>query len=129
MPTASEYAAELVTTVRDAPARRMSLMRSLHKAARARRAPSAVPPGRTNEWLLRDSAEARAHLLGLGGPASSWSAAGCLERFFLNLILVRFRDGVPAYAWDPTDAEPWNPAAGAPAGTARALLPALRRRR
>lgn len=32
-----------------------------------------------NERLLRDTAEARAHLLGLGGPMSSWSATCCVE--------------------------------------------------
>jgi len=78
-----------------------------------------------NERLLRDTAEARAHTLGLSGPTSSWSATCCVEfaehpsartwyrahnasivsayldhrelaesethpeRFFLNLILVR----------------------------------------
>ena len=32
-----------------------------------------------NERLLRDTAEARAHLLGLSGPMSSWSASCCVE--------------------------------------------------
>ena len=32
-----------------------------------------------NERLLRDTAEARGHAIGLGGPASSWSAACCAE--------------------------------------------------
>lgn len=37
------------------------------------------------------------------------------------------RDGVPAYAWDTTDAKPWNPAPGPLARTARRLLPPRRR--
>lgn len=32
-----------------------------------------------NERLLRDTAEARGHALGLGGPTSSWSATCCKE--------------------------------------------------
>ena len=32
-----------------------------------------------NERLLRDTAEARGHVLGLTGPVSSWSATCCLE--------------------------------------------------
>jgi len=223
------------------------------------------PPGSpwwraVNERLLRDTAEARAHTLGLSGPSSSWSARCCVEfaerptatswyrahnasivsayldnrelaesethpeRFFLNLILVRVlfahalvavprlalswlwpvgpvlgdprltitgifvslsrvmpesypltrdlqwyvvnehgfgrlldlgmiqprlgalyswsaselsipelctlvRDGVPTYAWDPADVEPWNPATGSLARAARSVFPAPGHRR
>ena len=282
MPTANEYAADLVASVRDDPGERLALMRSLYEAEpghpelhlpyrraalgfmgwQLRRgllnAPGDEVPGSpwwraVNERLLRDTAEARGQVLGLGGPISSWSAACCVdfaqrpsartwyrahnasivaaylehrelaerethpERFFLNLILVRVlfahalvaaprlalswlwpvgpvlgdprltitgifvslsrvmpdryplsrdlrwyidnehgfgrlldlgiiqprlsalyswsatelstpelctlvHDDVPTYAWDVTDAVPWNPAAGRLARTARSVL-------
>jgi hypothetical protein len=284
VPTAAEYAAGTVASVRQDPAERMALMRSLYEAAPGRPelhlpyrraalafmgwqlrrgllgAPEGEMPGSpwwraVNERLLRDTAEARAHVLGLGGPVSSWSASCCIEfaeqpsagswyrahnativaayldhrelaeseshaeRFFLNLILARVlfahalvaaprlalswlrpvgpvlgdprltitgifvslsrvmpdrypltkdlrwyidnehsfgrildlgliqprleslyswsaaelatpelsslvRDGVPTYAWDVTDAEPWNPPAGRLARAARSVFPA-----
>jgi hypothetical protein len=284
MPTATEYAADLAASVRDDPAGRLALMGSLYEAEPGRpelhlpyrRAAlgfmrwqlrrglldplDAELPGSpwwraVNERLLRDTAEARAHVLGLGGPMSSWSAACCVEfarhptartwyrahnasivtayldhrelaesethpeRFFLNLILARVlfahalvaaprlavswlgplgpvlgdprltitsmfvslsrvmpdrypltrdlswyianehgfgrvldvgviqprlgalyswsaaelsipelctlvQNGVPTYAWDVTDAEPWNPATGRWARAARSALPA-----
>jgi hypothetical protein len=154
MLTAAEHAADRVTAVRDDPAGRLALLRSLYeplpgaperhvpyrRAALAfigwqlRRGvldpPEGDAPGSpwwraVNERLLRDTAEARAHLLGRGGPASSASvrlslafarrpsarawyrahnativsaylehralaeAEGRVERFFLNLVLVR----------------------------------------
>jgi hypothetical protein len=284
VPTASECAADLVASVRDDPAGRLALMRSRYEAERGRpelhlpyrraalgfmgwqlrrgllnpldgQTPGSPWWRAVNERLLRDTAEARAHQLGLGGPPSSWSARCCVEfaerpsarrwyrahnasiaaayldhrelaeaethpeRFFINLILVRalfahalvaaprlalgrlwpagpvlgdprltftgifvslgrvmpdsyplarhlewyvdreggfgrlldlgliqprfdalyawsatelgipelatlMRDGVPTYAWDPTDAGPWNPVAGRLARTVRSLLPA-----
>ena len=288
MPSASEYAADLATAVRDDPAGRVALMRTLYEAEpghpelhlpyrraalgfmgwQLRRgllnpmddgAPGSPWWRAVNERLLRDTAEARAHVLGMGGPPSSWSARCCIEfaeqpsagrwyrahnasivaayldhrklaesethpeRFFINLILVRvlfahalvaaprlalswlwpagpvlgdprltftgifvslsrvmpdsypltrdlqwyvdheggfgrlldlgliqprfdalyawsaaelgipelamlMQDGVPTYAWDPGDAEPWDPAAGRWAQAARSLLPAADRR-
>ena len=284
MPTPIQYAADLVASVRDDPAGRVALMRSLYEAEPGRpelhlpyrraavgfmgwqlrrgllNALDGEVPGSpwwraVNERLLRDTAEARAHVLGLSGPMSSWSARCCTEfaqqpsartwyrahnasivaayldrrelaesetrpeRFFLNLILVRVlfahalvaaprlalswlwpvgpvlgdprltitgifvslsrvmpdrypltrdlpwylgnehgfgrildlgmiqprlrvlyswsaaelsipelstlvQDGVPTYAWDVTDAEPWGPAAGWMARAARRVLPA-----
>jgi hypothetical protein len=289
VPTAAEYAADLVASVRDEPARRLALMRSLYEAEPGRpelhlpyrraalgfmgwqlrrgllSASDAERPGSpwwraVNERLLRDTAEARGHLLGYGGPMSSWSASCCVtfarqpsarnwyrahnasivaaylehrglaatethpERFFLNLIMVRVlfahalvaaprlalswlwplgplagdprltvtgifvslsrvmpdrypltrelqwyvdnehgfgrlldlgmiqprlgelyswsaaelsipelctlvHDGVPGYAWDLTDVEPWNPPTGRLARLARSALPAPRPRR
>jgi hypothetical protein len=152
--TAAEYAAEQVASVRDDPAGRFSLLRSLYEAPPGqpelhlpyRRAALAfmrwqlrrgllnplggVVPGSpwwraVNERLLHDTAEARAHVLGWGGPSSSTSAAwsvafarqpsargwycahnaiivtayldhrelaeaeSYVERFFINLVLVR----------------------------------------
>jgi hypothetical protein len=284
MPTAREHAADLVASVRDDPAGRLALMQGLYESERGRpelhlpyrraalgfmgwqlrrgllNAMDDEVPGSpwwraVNERLLRDTAEARAHVLGLGGPMSSWSAACCAdfavhpstrtwyrahnasivaaylehrnlaeseahaERFFLNLILVRVlfahalvaaprlalswlwplgpilgdprltitsifvslsrvmpdqypltrdlqwyidrehgfgqildrgliqprfgalyswsagalstpglsamvHDGVPAYAWDVTDAEPWNPSTRKLSRIARSILPA-----
>src|SRR5262245_44572958 len=154
MATAAEYAADQVASVRDDPAGRLALMRSLYEAAPGRpelhlpyrRAALAfvgwqlrrgllnpvggATPGSpwwraVNERLLRDTAEARAHLVGRGGPMSSpsvaWSVAFArrpsarawycahnaiivaayldhrelaeaesrVERFFINLVLVR----------------------------------------
>ncbi|HEU5455780.1 MAG TPA: hypothetical protein VFU85_08860 [Nocardioides sp.] len=289
MPTAAEYAVDLIASVRDEPARRLALMRSLYEAEPGRpelhlpyrraalgfmgwqlrrgllEALDADRPGSpwwraVNERLLRDTAEARAHVLGLGGPMSSWSASCCFEfakqpsarnwyrahnasvvaayldhrelaaeethpeRFFLNLIMVRVlfahalvaaprlalswlwplgpvlgdprltvtgifvslsrvmpesypltrelqwyidnehgfgrlldlgmiqprlgalyswsaaelsipelatlvQEGVPSYAWELTDAEPWDPPTGRWARTARSVLPAPRPRR
>ena len=288
MPTAAEYAADLVASVRDDPAGRVALMRSLYEASPGRpelhlpyrraalgfmgwqlrrgllepldaRVPGSPGWRAVNERLLRDTAEARGHALGLGGPMSSWSATCSAEfaeqpsasgwyrahnasivsaylehrelaevethpeRFFLNLILVRVlfahalvaaprlalswlwplgpvlgdprlmvtgifvalsrvmpdgypltrelawyvdnehgfgrildrgliqprlgplyawsaaelsipdlctlvQDGVPTYAWDAADAEPWGPATGRWASTARRVLPAPGRR-
>lgn len=108
MRTAAEYAADLVASVRDDPAGRVAVMRSLYEAAPGRpelhlpyrraalafmgwqlrrgllNPPEDEAPGSpwwraVNERLLRDTAEARAHVLGLGGPTSSWSASCCLE--------------------------------------------------
>ncbi|WP_327723548.1 hypothetical protein [Streptomyces europaeiscabiei] len=283
MSTAAEYAAAQVAKVRDDPAGRLALLRSLYEAPPGlpelhlpyRRAAlsfmgwqhrrgllnsvSDAAPGSpwwraVNERLLRDTAESRAHVLGMGGPVSStsvaWSVAfvrrpsartwyrahnasivtACLEhvelaeaesrveRFFINLVLVRvlyahalvaaprlalsrlspigpllgdprlgmtgiflslsrvlpdryplsrdlqqyvadehglgrlldlgvilprldalyawsavelslpalttlLRDGVPAYAWDVTDVEPWNPSPGPVVRAARRVLP------
>ena len=288
MPTALEYAADLAASVRDDPAGRVALMRSLYEAEPGRpelhlpyrraalgfmgwqlqrgllnpldgEAPGSPWWRAVNERLLRDTAEARAHLLGMGGPPSSWSARCCIEfaeqpsarnwyrahnasivaayldhrelaesethpeRFFVNLILVRvlfahalvaaprlalsrlwpagpvlgdprltftgifvslsrampdsypltrdlqwyvdheggfgrlldlgliqprfdalyawsatelgipelatlMKDGVPTYAWDSGDDQPWNPAAGRWARAVRSLLPADGRR-
>jgi hypothetical protein len=154
MTTAREYAADRVGSVRDDPAGRLALMRSLYepepghpelhlpyrRAALAfmgwqlRRGllnpPNGPMPGSpwwraVNARLLRDTAEARAHVLGLGGRLSSAGARSSAsfaedpsarrwyrahnttiveayleheelartethpERFFLNLILVR----------------------------------------
>ena len=284
MPTAAGYAADLVAAVRDDPAGRVAVMSSLYEAEPGRpelhlpyrraalgfmrwqlrrglldpvdaRVPGSPWWRTVNERLLRDTAEARGHVLGLGGPLSSWSATCCAEfaqqpsartwyrahnasivaaylehrelagsetyaeRFFLNLILVRVlfahalvaaprlalswlspvgpllgdprltltgifvslsrvmpdtypltrdlawyidselgfgrvldlgmiqprltalyswsaaelsipelgtlvRDGVPSYAWDGADAEPWNPAPGRLVRAARWALPA-----
>jgi hypothetical protein len=289
MSTAAEYAADLAASVRDDPAGRLALMRSLYEAEPGRpelhlpyrraalgfmgwqphrgllNALDGEMPGSpwwraVNERRLRDTAEARARVLGLSGPTSSWSATCCAEfaqhpsvrrwyrahnasivaaylehrelaesethpeRFFLNLILVRLlfahalvaapqlalswlwpigpvlgdprltitgifvslsrvmpdrypltralpwyldnergfgrildlgmiqprlrvlyswsaaelsipelsnlvQDGVPTYAWDATYAEPWSPAAGWMARTARTVLPATGHRR
>ncbi|MGH3316754.1 MAG: hypothetical protein ACRDO0_11485 [Nocardioidaceae bacterium] len=286
MPTATEYAADLVASVRDDPAGRLALMRSLYDAEPGRpelhlpyrraalgfmgwqlrrgllnpldgEAPGSLWWRAVNERLLTDTAEARAHALGLSGPMSSWSATCCAEfaqnpsarswyrahnasivaayldhceladsethaeRFFLNLILLRvlfahalvaaprlalswlwpvgpvlgdprltftgifvslsrvmpslypldrdlqwyvdhehgfgrildlgviqprFRalyswsaaelsipalatlvhDGIPAYAWDVTDVEPWSPPTGRWARATRSVLPARR---
>ncbi|HSE08825.1 MAG TPA: hypothetical protein VLB29_09170 [Nocardioidaceae bacterium] len=108
MPTAAEHAADLVAAVRDDPHGRLALMGSLYEAEPGhpelhlpyRRAAlgfmgwqlrrgllnalDGASPGSPwwraiNERLLHDTAEARAHVLGLGGPVSSWSAACCVE--------------------------------------------------
>jgi len=108
MPTATEYAADLVASVRDDPAGRVALMRSLYEAEPGRpelhlpyrraalgfmgwqlrrgllNALDGAMPGSpwwraVNERLLRDTAEARAHAMGLSGPMSSWSASCCVE--------------------------------------------------
>src|SRR5262245_55617979 len=154
MPTAAAYAADLAASVRDDPAGRVALMGSLYEAEPGRpelhlpyrraalrfmgwqlrrgllNADGGKAPGSpwwraVNERLLRDTAEARGHLLGMGGPTSSWSAERCVgfarrpsaktwyrahnasivaaylanrelaeaetraERFFVNVILVR----------------------------------------
>jgi hypothetical protein len=49
----------------------------------------------------------------------SWSAA----ELGLRELVELFDGGIPAYAWDSTDAEPWNPAPRALARTARRLVP------
>jgi hypothetical protein len=152
--TAAGWAADQVAAVRDDPAGRRALLRSLYEAPAGRpelhlpyrRAALAfmdwqlrrgvlhrvggARPGSpwwraVNERLLRDTAEARAHVLGRGGPVSSPSAELSLafgrrpsarrwyrahnatiatayldhrelaeaesrvERFFINLVLVR----------------------------------------
>lgn len=108
MPTAAEYADSLVTSVRDDPAGRLALMRSLYEAEPGRPelhlpyrraalgfmgwqlrrgllnpvdgdAPGSPWWRAVNERLLRDTAEARGHVLGLSGPLSSWSAICCAE--------------------------------------------------
>jgi hypothetical protein len=289
VPTALEYASDLTASARDDPVGRIALMRSLYEAEPGhpelhlpyRRAAlgfmewqlrrgllnpldgeaAGSPWWRAvNERLLRDTAEARAQLLGMGGPPSSWSARCCIEfaerpsarrwyrahnasivaayldhrelaeseshpeRFFINLILVRvlfahalvaaprlvlswlwpagpvlgdprltftgifvslsrvmpdsypltrdlqwyvdheggfgrlldlgliqprfdalyawsaselevpelaalMQDGAPTYALDPTDAEPWDPAAGRWARAVRSFLPSPGHRR
>ncbi|WP_197516366.1 hypothetical protein [Mycobacterium sp. E2497] len=104
MPTAAEHAAEQVASVREDPTARLALLRSLYETPPgwdARRLPyrraalafmgwelrrgvlnpaDAGAPGSpwwraVNDRLLRDTAEARAHVLGMGGPISSSSVA------------------------------------------------------
>jgi hypothetical protein len=108
MPTAFEYAADLVASVRDDPSGRLALMGSLYEAEPGRpelhlpfrraalgfmgwqlrrgllNALDGEVPGSpwwraVNERLLRDTAEARGHVLGMGGPMSSWSVTCCVE--------------------------------------------------
>ncbi|MEE6179721.1 hypothetical protein [Mycobacterium sp. 050134] len=108
VPTAAEHAEAQVAAVRDAPAARLALMESLYEAPsgrpelhlRYRRAALAFMawelrrgllepvlgprPGSPwwraiNERLLRDTAEARALLVGLGGAPSSASVAHSFE--------------------------------------------------
>jgi hypothetical protein len=82
-----------------------------------------------NERLLRDTAEARAHVLGLIqqrlGALYSWSAV----ELSIPELSTMVQDGVPAYSWDITDVEPWNPATGRLARAARSVLPAPGHRR
>jgi hypothetical protein len=106
--TAAEYAADQVARCRDDPAGRLALLRALYEAPPGlaelhlpyRRAALAFMgwqvrrglldpvvgalPGSpwwraVNERLLRDTAESRAHVLGMGGPVSApsvtWSVA------------------------------------------------------
>jgi hypothetical protein len=106
--SAAEYAAALVSAVRDDPAARFALLRSLYEAAPGRPelhlpyrraalsfmgwqlrrglldALDGPKPGSpwwraVNERLLHDTAEARAQLMGRDGPASSLSAAWSVE--------------------------------------------------
>ena len=55
----------------------------------------------------------------------SWSAAELSIPELSTLV----QDGVPTYAWDVTDAEPWGPAAGWMARAARRVLPSTGFRR
>jgi hypothetical protein len=152
--TAAEHAVEQVASVREDPVARLALMRSLYESPLGwseRRLPyrraalafmgwelrrgvlnpvDAEAPGSpwwraVNDRLLSDTAESRAHVLGLGGPMSSSSVADAVmfvrqpsvrtwyrahnaiiarayldnrelaeaesrvERFFINLVLVR----------------------------------------
>ncbi len=57
-------------------------------------------------------------------PLYSWSAAELSIPDLCTLV----QDGVPTYAWDAADAEPWGPATGRWASTARRVLPAPGRR-
>jgi hypothetical protein len=209
MPTAIEYAVDLVASVRDDPTGRLALMGSLYEAEPGRPelhlpfrraalgfmgwqlrrglldAPGGETPGSpwwraVNERLLRDTAEARAHVLGLVGPVlgdprlAITSIFVSLSRVMpdrypltrdlrwyidnehgfgrvidVGLIRPRFgalyawsaaelaipelstlvQDGVPTYAWNATDAEPWNPAPDRLARAARSALPAPGRQR
>ncbi|MBP2328080.1 hypothetical protein JOF56_008465 [Kibdelosporangium banguiense] len=108
MSTAAEYAAAQTAIVRDDPAGRLALLRSLYEAVPGQRQlhlpyrraalafmgwqlrrgllnPLSDPaPGSpwwraVNERLLHDTAESRAHLLNQGGPVSSTSAAWSVE--------------------------------------------------
>jgi hypothetical protein len=108
MPSAADYADEQVAAVREDPTARLALMGSLYEAAPGRpelhlpyrraalafmdwemrrgllRPVGGPKPGSpwwraVNERLLRDTAEARGHLLGLGGPLSCSSVAHSLE--------------------------------------------------
>jgi hypothetical protein len=51
----------------------------------------------------------------------AWSAT----ELSLPALTTLLRDGVPAYAWDVTDTEPWNPTRGAVVRVARRVLPPL----
>jgi hypothetical protein len=50
----------------------------------------------------------------------SWSA----RELFIRELEALVRDGVPAYAWDVAEAEPWNPPPTRLARAAQRLLPA-----
>jgi hypothetical protein len=106
-PTAAEYAAEQVASVNEDPAARLALLRSLYEAPPGRperhlpyrraalafmgwelrrgllnpvsgQAPGSPWWRAVNDRLLRDTAEARARELGLGGPMSSSSVADAM---------------------------------------------------
>jgi hypothetical protein len=108
VPTAAGYASDLVASVREDPAGRVGLMRALYEAEPGRpelhlpyrraalqfmdwqlsrgllNATESEAPGSpwwraVNERLLHDTAEARGHVMGLGGPLTSWSASCCLD--------------------------------------------------
>ena len=154
MATASEHAADQVASVREDPVARLALLRSLYESPLGRserrlpyrraalafmgwelrrgvlnplggEAPGSPWWRAINDRFLSDTAEARAHVLGLGGPMSSSSVAESVtfvrqpsvrtwyrahnaiivrayldnrelaeaesrvERFFINLVLVR----------------------------------------
>jgi hypothetical protein len=59
------------------------------------------------------------------GALYSWSAV----ELSIPELSTMVQDGVPAYSWDITDVEPWNPATGRLARAARSVLPAPGHRR
>ena len=92
--------------------------------------PDLYPLTRDLEWYI-DHERGVGRILDLGmiqprlGVLYSWSA---LELSIPELCTL-VREGVPSYAWDPSDVEPWSPAAGRSARVARWALPAPGRRR
>lgn len=71
VPTAAEFAVEKVAAVRDDPAGLLDPPASERHGSPWWRA--------VNERLLQDTAEARAHVLGMGGPISCSSARWSVE--------------------------------------------------
>lgn len=128
MPTTTEYAADPVASVRDDPAGRVALMRSLYEAepgSLSRVMPDRYPLTRDLQWYI-DNEHGFGRILDLGmiqprlGVLYSWSAA----ELSIPELSTLAHDGVPAYSWDVTDVEPWDPATGRLARAARSVLPA-----
>ena len=92
--------------------------------------PESYPLTRDLQWYV-DNEHGFGRLLDLGmiqprlGALYSWSASELSIPELCTLV----RDGVPTYAWDATDVEPWNTATGSLARAARSVFPAPDRRR
>jgi hypothetical protein len=90
--------------------------------------PDRYPLTRDLQWYI-DNEHGFGRILDLGmiqprlGELYAWSAAELSTPELAALV----QDGVPSYAWDATDVEPWNPATGRWARAARSVLPARTR--
>ena len=90
--------------------------------------PDSYPLTRDLQWYV-DHEGGFGRLLDLGliqprfDALYAWSAA----ELGIPGLATLMRDGVPTYAWDAADSEPWNPAAGRWARAVRSLLPAAGR--
>jgi hypothetical protein len=82
-------------------------------------------PLRGGLWQYVDAENGFGRLLDIGvirprlDALYSWSA----RELFIRELEALVRDGVPAYAWDVTEAEPWNPPPTRLARAAQRLLP------
>jgi hypothetical protein len=87
--------------------------------------PDRYPLTRDLQWYI-DNEHGFGRFLDLGmiqprlEDLYSWSAAELSIPELCTLV----RNGVPSYAWDAAEVEPWNPAAGRLARAARSVLPA-----
>jgi hypothetical protein len=92
--------------------------------------PDRYPLTRDLQWYV-DNEHGLGRILDLGiiqprlDALYSWSAAELSIPELCTLV----RNGVPTYAWDVTDEEPWKPATGRLARAARSVIPAPRHRR
>jgi hypothetical protein len=92
--------------------------------------PDSYPLTRDLQWYV-DREQGLGRLLDLGmiqprlGELYSWSAVELSSPELCTLV----SDGVPSYAWDATDEEPWNNPTSRLARAARSMLPVSGHRR
>jgi hypothetical protein len=92
--------------------------------------PDSYPLTRDLQWYVdHEGGFGRLLDLGLIQPRFDALYAWSASELEVPELAALMQDGAPTYAWDPTDAEPWDPAAGRWARAVRSFLPSPGHRR